>query len=178
MANVYIDAGYVVNAAGHHQLDYRRINLEALGRGAAILFAWECHRTYIYDGVGDGEQPQPRQERQAWLERNDREDSCHYRRGRIASARREQKRVDVQLAVDVLRDIRNLRDPVDVVLVTGDDDFTPLVEAVREFGPQVGLVLFPRYGGTDDLRRAADSVREFEFSSGIWQAANRNEPFI
>lgn len=180
MANVYIDIGYVTKACERHGFNYLHLNLEYFGGACAALCGWSFDRAYLYDATEDSEVEQRPESalRQAWLNRNNHQNNVHYRRGRVAGRPPRQKRVDVQLAVDVLRDLRNLRDPVEVILVTGDDDFTPLVEAVREYGPHVALVLFPKCGGTDDLRTAADYVKEWDFGSGHWQNSYRDAPFL
>ncbi len=180
MANVYIDIGYVAKALEFHGHDYLRVNLEYFGGACAALCGWPLHRVFLYDAIGEegSDQSEERQLRQAWLAKNNEQNTVHVRRGRIAGTPPRQKRVDVQLAVDVLRDLRNLREPAEVILVTGDDDFTPLVEAVREYGPHVGLVLFPNYGGTAALKTAADYVRVWDFGSGHWQNCYTSQRFL
>jgi uncharacterized LabA/DUF88 family protein len=68
--------------------------------------------------------------------------------------RRQQKGVDVQLAVDALEAALYQRVKA-VALVAGDADFIPLAEAVRRAGPHV-LVLAFESSLSDELHAAAD----------------------
>ena len=76
----------------------------------------------------------------AWLDRNEGQHEAHIRQGfSTAGARRHlggraQNGVDVQLAVDALSGALG-RTYDAAVLVTGDGDFVPRVEAIRENGP-------------------------------------------
>ncbi len=178
-ANSYIDVGYVVDSGKRLGFDHLRLNLGRLGSEIVKLCGWSPQRTFLYDGVGDDEanESEERRMRRQWLERNDLERNTHLRRGRIASEKREQKRVDVQLAVDVLRDAHG--GAIDaVVLLAADDDFTPLVEATREIGPHVGLVLLPGTNHSKGLIRAADLVHNLDFGNAHWKDAIRDQSFV
>ena len=75
------------------------------------------------------------------------------RRG-AASKSREQKGVDVQLAIDALL-MASRGDIEAVILVTGDADFTPLAEAIRRLGPHVIVAAYPK-SLASSLKAAAD----------------------
>jgi uncharacterized protein (TIGR00288 family) len=82
------------------------------------------------------------------------------------SRRREQKGVDVQMAVDALKAAAS--GTVDaIILVAGDADFAPLARAIREFGPHVFVVAFPE-NLSPSLAREADRVGVME-SSETWR---------
>ena len=73
---------------------------------------------------------------------------------------RRSKRVDISLATEML--LQGTRDNYDVaVLVTGDEDFVPVVEAVKSLGKIVVLWSFSE-GLSTALRRAADHFADFD----------------
>ena len=70
--------------------------------------------------------------------------------------KREQKGVDVRLAVEMLSDAQ--AGHLDVaLLLAGDADFVPLVDEVRRHGVNV-VVIAVETSLADTLRRAADEV--------------------
>jgi uncharacterized LabA/DUF88 family protein len=68
--------------------------------------------------------------------------------------RKGSKRVDIQLAVDMLTQASR-KSYQTVVLIAGDEDYVPLVEAVKLEGPLV-VVWSVKSGLSDSLRRSAD----------------------
>ena len=71
----------------------------------------------------------------------------------------QQKQVDISLAVDALK-FSLLNKISDVVLVTGDSDFVPLVRELKEFGTNVHI-----YGGLrchSDLWKLGDTCYQFD----------------
>ena len=66
-------------------------------------------------------------------------DALHVRTGKLASRRKRQKQVDVLLAVDMLTH-SHLRNTKNAVLLSGDSDFVPLVQAVIQQGTFVSLL--------------------------------------
>ena len=69
--------------------------------------------------------------------------------------RRRQKRVDVQLTVDMLMDAVH-RNMTHATLLTGDEDFLPLIEALEGLGTHV-TVMYERRTGARRLHAAADA---------------------
>lgn len=175
-AQVFIDVAYVVDSLRDLGVEDDRIFGTHLGRVAdsacAVVEgdeAWIMHRAFFYDAEPEGTLSPGDEARQAWLLENDSKDDCHLRRGRLAGQRRRQKRVDVQIAVDALTAAAHARAQA-FVFVTGDDDFSPLLEAMRDYGPSVGLAVFGGRSDSTDLRRAADRVGTLDMTpEGIRQ---------
>ncbi len=72
-----------------------------------------------------------------------------------------EKRIDVNLAVDMVR--YAALDHYDVaILVSGDGDFTPAVDAVKELGKQVECAFFPQETAVV-LRQTADVFIELSW---------------
>jgi len=85
--------------------------------------------------------------------------------GRVRRSKsREQKGVDVQLAVDALRTAYSGAFDA-ILLLSGDADFEPLVTAIREAGPRIHVAAFET-SVSAELRRAADRFLQLEPSGG------------
>jgi uncharacterized LabA/DUF88 family protein len=69
----------------------------------------------------------------------------------------EQKEVDVHMAVDIVRDAM-AASVQRQILITGDRDFIPAIEASRACGVHVTLASFQDYSGTPKLRAACDAA--------------------
>lgn len=79
-----------------------------------------------------------------------------------------EKGIDVQMATDML--VHAVRDNYDVaVLVSGDNDFTGALQAVKDLGKNVEVALFGF--GSQHLRDVADRVTTIDsaFLAGCWQ---------
>ncbi len=115
-------------------------------------------RIFYYDAIDEEADPEERRRQQSYLDKLQGLYHTHVITGRVRQGkrRREQKGVDVQLAIDALqaanRGIINA-----VLLVTGDADFEPLTRAIRDVGPYVYVVAFKRKLAKD-LALAADGV--------------------
>jgi uncharacterized LabA/DUF88 family protein len=163
--HVYIDGGYV------------RTNLERIGAkwGALNLleFARVCvskagnlsnvgrislRRVFVYD-AGDSAEVDD------WLTANNRLSNVHVRHGHLAGdgKRRRQKGVDIRLAVDALRDAYGGACDV-VLIVSGDADFEPLLDALRTKGPQVLLCAFSETA-------ARELIEQADAYFGLWEDA-------
>lgn len=163
---VFIDAGYLRSDLEEIGVDWARIDLRAVANGAIQAVDTErwkgrpmvLSRTFIYDAVEHGRQKGALIER--WLDLNRQGLDTHVRWGRMAgdsgSTRRRQKAVDVQLAVDAVSWAARSAFEV-ALLITGDADFIPAAEAVREHGPLVAVVGFRR-SLSPDLRQSVDRV--------------------
>ncbi len=74
----------------------------------------------------------------------------------------EQKRVDVLLSVDMVR--HSAAGHIQhVILVAGDSDFVPAIEATKESGATVTLWCGEENSIHDDLKERADMVPQFEW---------------
>ena len=99
-------------------------------------------------------------------------DSFHVRRGSITSGRRrQQKQVDVKLAVDMLSFSYN-RSMQEATLLTGDLDFKPVVQELVRNGARV-TVAYDKKAIAIGLRAAADARREITFDDWYrWSTAS------
>jgi len=95
-------------------------------------------------------------------------DDTHVYLGRLVrgGSRRRQKGVDIQLAVAALKVAGSGNADV-IALVTGDQDFIPLVEAIRDEGPVVYVLAFKDAVSTD-LLNAADRKYVFDDFDDSW----------
>lgn len=81
-----------------------------------------------------------------------------------------EKGIDVRLATDMLT--RAYKDHFDVaILVSGDNDFTDLVQAVKDQGKHVEAALFDPPTSSRQLREAADKVTVLDaaFLANCWR---------
>jgi NYN domain len=91
----------------------------------------------------------------------------HVRLGSMAGTHKKmrQKKVDVLLAVEMLDNA--FRKNMDVaVLIAGDADFVPVIEAVMRLGTWVE-VCYHRSGASEELFSAADHAGQFTFHD-LW----------
>lgn len=141
-------------------LDIAKVGLRGVGskwQGLDMVVS----RVFVYDAVGDNTATKEEQAVERWLRRNGQQPDVHVRRGGLAGdpkkpRARRQKAVDVQLAVDAVTWASNGVFDV-ALLVTGDGDFAPVAEAVRDRGPLVALFCFESRL-SPVLREAADRV--------------------
>ena len=120
-------------------------------------------RVCYYDTEPDAEHAENAETVQ-YLDALDRLPDCHVRRGFLRHAskspRRQQKGVDVLLAVDMLEDAhRGLMDVA--MLFSGDGDFAPVVEAVGQYGPRVVVIAYSE-SLANELRLVADVTVELD----------------
>ncbi len=81
-----------------------------------------------------------------------------------------EKGVDVRLATDML--VHGFRNNYDTaILVSGDNDFSDALQAVKELGKHVEVALFGSYRGSQQLRAEADKVVVIDkaFLDGCWR---------
>jgi uncharacterized LabA/DUF88 family protein len=124
-------------------------------------------RTLYYDAI-DESAPEEKTRQEDYLRCVQSLPDTHAVIGRIRQGKRgrEQKGVDVQLAVDALEAAWS--GTVEAIgLVTGDADFVPLANAVRRLGPHVIVLAFAN-SLADDLRASADRVIELPPPPADW----------
>lgn len=166
---VYIDAGYVratLKQAGVQDEFDPRAYANYVGDQRFMnttLWALQPTRIFVYDAVDDDPQTpeaaHEAQRRTAHLARVQRLPDTHVVTGflrRGQRGQRQQKGVDVALAVDALEAASAQRVKA-IALVAGDADFAPLADAVRRAGPHVIVIAFPSSLAAE-LRAAADRV--------------------
>jgi uncharacterized LabA/DUF88 family protein len=163
---LFIDAAYLeeecVSQAGAFfgevpTLDLRRVREDAVAQRA---FYYQC----VDDVAGQGESAEELAARitaqDAELARISRLPNFHVREGVIRGVgrrRRRQKKVDVQLAVDMLMSrVQGVMDRA--VLIAGDLDFLPVVQSLVQLGAHV-TVWHGERAPEDLLAGADDSVR-------------------
>ena len=157
-----IDGGYLSKAyemniwpifGDDNRLNYSTIKSRAHARKA---FYYDC----LDNKQRHKEQPtdfQARVTRQKQLFKMIRDvPGMHVRLGYVAGAkRRRQKEVDVMLAVDMLNHAFH-RNMTNAILIAGDRDFKPVVDALVQIGTFVHLMYEPGHC-SEPLIRAADS---------------------
>src|SRR5712691_1228238 len=174
--NVFIDGGYVRSNLERLGVTWSNLNLRDVAAVAMTLTGhnkqwlgrdFGIARTLIYDAAEEGATTNAVGQ---WLERHDREAEVQVRRGTVAGGHarsKRQKGVDVQLAVDALQQAQ--RGTFDVaLLLSGDGDFVPVIEAVRESGHLACVCGFESTMASE-LRRVADRVNFLSEDPAAWQ---------
>lgn len=180
---LFIDAGYL-----------RKVMADKLHRfiGTSLDIKWEsilrhfgAKRTFYYDCVEEDQRPGELDQdfRKRIKQQDDMLDSINSIGGyfvrlgtlRGAAGRKRQKEVDVLLAVDMLTHSHN-RNMDRAILIAGDLDFKPVVEALVQQGTQVTVVSDFR-SASRDMARSADQHESltlhklWNLSIGPWDAA-------
>jgi uncharacterized LabA/DUF88 family protein len=161
-AYVYVDANYVrcsLREAGQPEYFDPGHLWQFLSAVAIDRYPIRPVRMFFYDAV---DEKAPQQEKEGFQEYLAKVEQVSYvcvvtgfvRPGK--KKRREQKGVDVQIAVDALEAAWSGRANA-IVLVAGDADFCPLAEAVRRAGPFM-LVFGYQQSMSPELRYSADVV--------------------
>jgi uncharacterized LabA/DUF88 family protein len=149
-----------------------------------VMETFSARRAYLYDCIDDvrkaGESDddlKARVERQeALFDAIDKVEGVHVRFGYLTPGkRRQQKEVDVQLAVDMLT--HSFYKNMDMaVLLAGDRDFRPAVEFIVSRGTLVKVAYHPRYSSRP-LARAADNEMEIDITALCrWIKLDKYEP--
>jgi uncharacterized LabA/DUF88 family protein len=104
------------------------------------------------------------QRQQDFFDQIDKVEGVHVRQGWLSPGKkRQQKEVDVLLAVDMLTH-SFYKNMTKAVLLSGDRDFKPVVEAVVRLGTYVELTYDPRIG-SKELTRSVDSERVIDIAT-------------
>ena len=168
---VYIDGQYVRSelrqADQSDEFDTRKpaslVQNQRIG-GATLVVS----RVFYYDAIDEKAQEEEQEQQKQYFARLRRLPDTHVVLGEVRRTRkREQKGVDVQMAVDALRAATSgvIRA---IALVTGDADFAPLARAIREAGPHVLVMAFER-SLSQSLASEADRVDFYDFPPGDWR---------
>jgi uncharacterized LabA/DUF88 family protein len=137
-----------------------------------IKTEFQAVRVFYYDCLEDIPRPSESKtdfdarvaKQQAEFDGIDGVEGVHVRYGYLSPGRRrQQKEIDVSLAVDMLTHsfAKNLGH---AVLLAGDRDFKPAVESLVRLGTYVSLAYEPR-SGSADLARAADGEAAIDLES-------------
>lgn len=146
----------------------QKISERYLEPGQDVVFNWSTlrsghHKVFIYDAVPAQDRGESHTTYKARIDSRMDElnqiralDGFHLQLGDLRGKRVVQKKVDVQIAVDMLMHTfrRNMHE---CTLLTGDSDFQPLLEALVREGMTVTLWHPPH--APDDLKGAADSLK-------------------
>jgi uncharacterized LabA/DUF88 family protein len=166
---LFIDGAYL-------QTVYRDLFTPLFGDGYLVDYrvvkeSFGARRAYLYDCLDDVQQAgesevdfKARVERQeARFDAIDKVEGVHVRYGYLSPGKkRQQKEVDVLLAVDMLTHAFN-KNMDEAVLLSGDRDFKPVVESLVRLGTLVKVAYDPRTGSRP-LARAADNEMEIDIN--------------
>jgi uncharacterized LabA/DUF88 family protein len=139
---------------------------------STVMTTFGARRAYLYDCLDDVQKPgesatdfAARVERQeARFDEIGKAGGVIVRYGHLSPGKkRQQKEVDVLLAVDMLTHSFN-KSMDAAVLLTGDRDFRPVVESVVRLGTLVKVAFDPRTG-SKHLAHAADSEFEIDLTT-------------
>lgn len=156
---LFIDGGYFDKVLDHHgrpRLDFQEFS------NAAVL-PDERFRTYYYHcPPWQGNPPTPEESKkisryQRFVQRLEFLDRFVVRQGRLQRIgdRFMQKGVDIQLAVDMVR-LAFIGKLDRVLLISGDSDFVPAIEAVRDAGITTALLYEPALNVHHSLLASVD----------------------
>ncbi|HEY83170.1 MAG TPA: NYN domain-containing protein [Dehalococcoidia bacterium] len=158
------------NIFGRTDLDIGKFCRKLLARRKLI-------RIYYYNAkVGFKEEPERFRHQQRFFASVNAIPYSELRLGRLVysnwpNAPPYEKGIDVQLTTDMLT--HAYKDNYDVaILVAGDSDFAPALQAVKDSGKHVEVALFGRSGTSQQLRKVADRVISINarFLHGCWKS--------
>jgi len=161
-AYVYVDANYIrsrlkeVGQPAHFNPSHLWQHLSAVTTDSQMI---RPTRMFFYDAIDENASEQEKKDLQVYLENVEQISYVAVVTGFVRPGkkkRREQKGVDVQIAVDALEAAWSGRADA-IILVAGDADFCPLAEAVRRAGAFM-LVFGYQHAMSAELRHSADVV--------------------
>ncbi|HEX9984379.1 MAG TPA: NYN domain-containing protein [Thermoanaerobaculia bacterium] len=185
---VFVDAGHLKPNFAQVMNAWFGSPVELYVPGVRQLF--KATKVFYYDSIDDvlrsGETSEQLEARVAEQEARLREinaiQNTHVRFGSVTGRdrrKRRQKEVDILIAVDMMN--HAVRQNMDrAVLLTGDRDFTPLVETLVQFGLTVEVAGDFRYA-SDVLKAAADHFRPLglqNYSQLVEPSLHRQLPAI
>jgi uncharacterized LabA/DUF88 family protein len=167
---LFVDGGYLRGV-------YRDLFNPIFGPGylvdyKSVMDTFGARRAYLYDCLDDEQKSGESaadcearvQQQQDLFDAIDKVEGVHVRYGILSPGRkRQQKEVDVLLAVDMLT--HSFSKNMDgAVLLSGDRDFRPVVESLVRLGTLVKVAYDPR-SGSRELARAADYEMEIDITA-------------
>ncbi len=170
---IFIDGSNVYHSLKHF---YKRTNLD-IGRFCQrILNKRRLVRIYYYNAkVGQKEEPQRYKDQKKFFAGVEAIPYTELRLGRLVynnwpGTPPYEKGVDIQLATDMIT--HSFKNNYDVaILVAGDNDFVGALQAVKDNGKNVEVVLFGKERTSMQLRNVADRVITIDgrFLRGCWK---------
>jgi len=162
ITHIYVDAGYFREV--FRETIQAVFGLQYEPDYTAIIRSYNARRAYYYDCIdniprkdeAEDDLKSRIQGQEDYLDSIDSIKGLHVRRGHLKSGRRkrEQKEVDVLLAVDMMEHSFN-RVITKAILISGDRDFKPVVESLVRAGTFVE-VRYRLNTGAKELGKAAD----------------------
>jgi len=158
------------NIFGRTDLDIGKFSRQLLGRRKLI-------RIYYYNAkVGIKEEPERYRHQQKFFAGINAIPYCELRLGRLVyinwpNVPPYEKGIDVQLTTDMIT--HSFKNNYDVaILVAGDSDFAPALQALKDNGNHVEVALFGKGGTSQQLRKVADKVITINarFLQGCWKS--------
>ena len=165
---VFIDGGYLNKILEHEfsrpLLDYGKLSQELAGDTERL-------RTYYYHCMPYQGDPPTEEEKQRhanmarFIEALKRLPRFEFRQGRLAKREGgfEQKRVDIWIAVDLVR-LSFSHQITKAIIISGDSDLVPAIEAAKDAGVVVEL-WYSRRAVHNELLQAADE--RFEITQSL-----------
>ncbi|MFQ5880772.1 MAG: NYN domain-containing protein [Dehalococcoidia bacterium] len=170
---VYIDGSNLYHSLKHY---CKRTDLDFDGFSRRLAAGRQLVRTYYYNSPKDqGKEPEQYADQQKWFEYIRQVPYTELRLGRLVyrdwpKVAPYEKGVDVRLATDML--VHGFRNNYDtVILVSGDNDFSDALQAVKELGKHVEVALFGSARSSQQLRAEADKIiiLDSEFLKDCWR---------
>src|SRR5262245_58657041 len=168
---LFIDGGYFNGVysdvfapifGGEYLVDYAGVMATF---GATRAFLYDCVDDIPNAGENDADYRARVQRQKDRLDEIDKVEGLHVRLGHLRRGKRgrEQKEVDVQLAVEMLTNsfYKNMGQ---AVLIAGDRDFKPLVESVVRLGTKVKVAYDP-HTIAKELAKAADYEMQIDITA-------------
>ena len=132
------------------------------------VFRFELIRAYYYDAICEKEKdPELYEQSRKLFDSIDQKDNIEVKKGTliISQKRKEQKGVDILIAIDMLTKAYNNHYDV-AILLCGDRDFIPLIRAVKDMtGKRMYGVSIEKC--PDELKRQFDKHYEIQRGSGL-----------
>jgi uncharacterized LabA/DUF88 family protein len=160
---LFIDGGYfkatfreTVNKifGTHYEIDYTVIKQQLRARR---VFYYDCVDEYRKANESKEEFNKRIGQQKEYLDAIDSLEGFHVRRSYLVSEKRkQQKEVDVLLAVDMMTNSFN-HNISKAILISGDRDFKPVIESITRAGTYVE-VMYRKKTGSKELGREADKV--------------------
>jgi hypothetical protein len=170
----FVDGGYYRAEAKLQGIDYPNphstieyvisTHVREMGGYSPTMGSVFTRRLYFYDAV-DPASGSPDSSTEKYWDAIERLHDTEVRFGSIRGNPRRQKGVDILLAVDMLVGAFNKLFDV-AILITGDEDFVPLVSEVQRRGVSVVVAAIAR-STSAELRRVADRYIDLS-EQGCW----------
>ncbi len=162
---VFVDGGYLNKVLEN---DFNRIAIDYGKLAEEVAQGTERLRTYYYHCMPYQSNPPTEEEKRRYVAMSKFIDALkrlprfEFRRGKLARRDTgfEQKRVDIWIAVDLVR-LSFSHQITKAVLITGDSDLVPAIEAAKDAGVVVQLY-YSRHSVHQELLQACDERFELD----------------